>query len=64
MRYRFAGPVTVEGMSFDVGTIIEAKDIPAGSLQSCLYVGHLVPVEERKQEPVRVEPAKQTAAKK
>lgn len=64
MQYRFTNPVNVEGLSFDVGTTIEAKDIPPGSLQSCLYVGHLVPVEEKKQEPVRVEPAKQTAAKK
>ena len=65
MRYQFTGPVTVEGRTFDVGQEIDANEIPAGSLKSCLYVGHVVPVIEKKAAPPIVEAsANKPAAKK
>jgi hypothetical protein len=40
-QYEFASTVCVEGKKFFAGDVIEAGDIPADHLESCLRVGHI-----------------------
>lgn len=63
MRYRCTRAVMIEGRAYQQDHEMDGKDILAGCLESCLYIGTLVPVEENKPTPVLVESAK-TAAKK
>lgn len=46
MRYRFKKTVKVEGVDYDAGDVIDADEIPAGCLESCLRTGFLETHEE------------------
>ena len=48
MKFEFTKDVTVEGTEYKAGHQVDASQIPAGSVQSLLYVGHCVEVVEPK----------------
>lgn len=45
MQYRFTRNIMVDGVPYADGDVIEADGILAGCVESCLYTGALVPVE-------------------
>lgn len=45
MRYRFEKTVMVDGQAYPAGAEVDGAEIPAGCLQSLLYVGSVSPVQ-------------------
>lgn len=47
--FRFTRDIIVEGKQYREGDTVASKEIPEGSLCSCLWIGALVPIEAKTQ---------------